>query len=58
MPNATGRYYKVEVLGFDEAGKYLDSSYSIGWRVTHMAAHPDGNRAIFLLEKPKGQKPT
>jgi hypothetical protein len=58
MPNATGRYYRVEVRAFDEAGKYLDSLYSTGWKVAHMAAHPDGLRAIFLLEKPKETRQT
>jgi hypothetical protein len=50
------RYYRVEVRTFDEAGFYLDGLYSTGWRVVQMAAHPDGYKAIFLLEKPMEQK--
>jgi hypothetical protein len=56
MPNATGTHYRVEVRSFQEAGLYLDSLYKTGWRVIHMAAHPDGHQVICLLEK--GEKKT
>jgi hypothetical protein len=56
MPNATGTHYRVEVRSFQEAALYLDSLYKTGWRVIHMAAHPDGHQVICLLEK--GEKKT
>ena len=50
-PTYLPEHYRVEVLGFVGASTALDTLYSDGWRVISMVAHPDGVRAIFLLEK-------
>jgi hypothetical protein len=51
MERLMSKHYRVEVKKFLEAGLYLDGLYQTGWRVVHMAAHPDGFQGIFLLEK-------
>jgi hypothetical protein len=51
MTGHVPKHYRIEVRSFAEAGLYLDSLYGTGWRVVQMAAHPDGARVIFLLEK-------
>lgn len=56
MEGLMSKHYRVEVRNLSEAGLYLDSLYQTGWRVVHMAAHPDGVQGIFLLEKIEATK--
>jgi len=51
LPPYLARHYDIEVRAFDQASKYLDTKYQLGWRVVKMTPHPDGKQLIFLLEK-------
>jgi len=51
-----GPHYKVQKLKIADADKYLDQSHNMGWRVTMMTVHPDGDHLIFLFEKASSDK--
>jgi hypothetical protein len=45
------KHYKLETVLVDHADSRLDANYELGWRVVHMALHPDGMRITLLMER-------
>jgi hypothetical protein len=46
------RHYDLRVWSLDEASRFLDVKYELGWRVVKMTAQPgSGRKIIFLFEK-------